>query len=229
MPVEFHSPDRPVFPAPHAGAPGARPPSGSAPPDGLPQLGRGRHALPEEGACLMEYTSVLAGLRFSDRPRCTAPTLAGLARLVNDATSDAARPALAARAPELSIRGHLSCEQSAAIVAGALSSAADALAALDGPGAPPRQRVRRLRRQAARERARASVAASGEWAAWVRAVEVLHRNSTARLRSERAVRALSALDVSARDRALAALLDDALERSRPAGTPVPERTAAAGV
>src|SRR4051812_4208817 len=96
-------------------------PTDALPPAGLPLLGRGRHASPEDGACLMEYTSVLAGLRFSDRPRCTAPTLASVARLINDATSDDARPELARRAPELSVRRHLSCEQSAAVVAGVLS------------------------------------------------------------------------------------------------------------
>jgi hypothetical protein len=225
MPVEFPVPDHPASPDRRAGAPGARPSSGSAPPDGLPQLARGRHAVPEEGACLMEYTSVLAGLRFSDRPRCTAPTLAGLARLVNDASSDAARPALATRAPELSVRGQLSVQQSAEIVAGALSSAADALAELTDPAAPERRRVRRLRRQAVRERTRASAAAGG-WTAWPRAAEVVHRHCTARLRTECAVRALSALAVPARDRALAALLDDALARSRPVVRPQPERAVA---
>jgi hypothetical protein len=229
MPVEHSSPDPSARRDAGAGAPF---PSGSPPPVGLPQLGRGRHAVPEEGACLMEYTSVLAGLRFTDRPRCTAPTLAGLARLVNDASSDAARPELARLAPELSVRRHLSAEQSARVVAGVLTSVADSVEFL-GEGRPGDQRrVDRLRRQAGRELARATAAGSVEWAPWVRAVEALHRNGAARLRIERAVRALSVLDVPARDRVLAAVLADALQRSRPveasaeqtAGAPVVRET-----
>jgi hypothetical protein len=38
----------------------------------------------------MEYVSVLAGERFGDRPRCTHPALALLARMVNDETLDPA-------------------------------------------------------------------------------------------------------------------------------------------
>ncbi|HEY4267627.1 MAG TPA: hypothetical protein VGM94_05495 [Galbitalea sp.] len=43
----------------------------------------------------MEYASYLAGLRWSDHPSCTHPTLAALARLVNDLSSDNARSKLA--------------------------------------------------------------------------------------------------------------------------------------
>jgi hypothetical protein len=173
----------------------------------------------------MEYTSVLAGLRFTDRPRCTAPTLAGLARLVNDASSDDARPELARLAPELSVRRHLSAEQSARVVAGVLTSVADTVE-LHGEERPADQRrVGRLRRQAARELARATAAGSVEWAPWVRAAESLHRNGAARLRIERAVRALSVLDAPDRDRVLAALLADALQRSRPE-TPAEQPTGA---
>jgi hypothetical protein len=230
MPVEHTSPDPSA--RRDAGA-GAQPPSGSPPPVGLPQLGRGRHAVPEEGACLMEYTSVLAGLRFTDRPRCTAPTLAGLARLVNDASSDDARPELARLAPELSVRRHLSAEQSARVVAGVLTSVADTVEVHGEGRTADQRRVVRLRRQAARELARATAAASVEWAPWVRAAESVHRNGAARLRIERAVRALSVLDVPTRDHVLAAVLTDALQRSRPAeqptATPVARETVADAV
>ncbi|MGB8994008.1 MAG: hypothetical protein WCB57_17575 [Pseudonocardiaceae bacterium] len=71
-------------------------------PDGLPMLDRGAHRSPERGACLMEYVSVLAGTRFSDRPQCTHPALAQLARMVNDETiQPAARSRLAMLAPDL--------------------------------------------------------------------------------------------------------------------------------
>lgn len=71
-------------------------------PDGLPMLDRGDHHSPEQGACLMEYVSVLAGARFSDHPKCTHPALAQLARVVNDEIVDpAARSRLAVLAPDL--------------------------------------------------------------------------------------------------------------------------------
>src|SRR3954454_15705743 len=75
---------------------------------GLPRLEIGKHAGPEQGACLMEYVSVLAGQRFTDRPACTPGAVAVVARRVNDAVSDRARPRLARWAPELigAGRGH---------------------------------------------------------------------------------------------------------------------------
>jgi hypothetical protein len=70
-------------------------------PAGLPNLSRGKHRAPTQGACLMEYVSVLAGLPFSDHPRCTHADLAILARRINDLMSDRARPELVLRAPLL--------------------------------------------------------------------------------------------------------------------------------
>jgi hypothetical protein len=49
----------------------------------------------------MEMASYLAGERWSDHPKCTHPLLAGLARLVNDYTSDEARPRLAVLVPSV--------------------------------------------------------------------------------------------------------------------------------
>ncbi len=54
----------------------------------VPILSSGRHRSPRQGACLMEFASYLAGERWSDHPACTHPTLASLARTVNDLTSD---------------------------------------------------------------------------------------------------------------------------------------------
>ena len=70
-------------------------------PDGLPLLGRGRHRSPRDGACVMEYTSVLAGERWSDNPSCVHPALATLARMVNDCTADEARQSLVTVVPDL--------------------------------------------------------------------------------------------------------------------------------
>ena len=68
---------------------------------GLPALAAGSHLRPEQGACVMEYVSVLAGERFGDRPRCVDRRLASLARAVNDTVGDTARPRLALLAPAL--------------------------------------------------------------------------------------------------------------------------------
>jgi hypothetical protein len=54
----------------------------------VPTLRRGRHRSPRGGACFMEFASYLAGERWSDHPRCTDPTLAMVARAVNDLVDD---------------------------------------------------------------------------------------------------------------------------------------------
>src|SRR5699024_8167991 len=69
--------------------------------DGLPVLSCGKHNDPRDGACLMEYVSVLAGERFTDRPDCADPLLAHLARMVNDATSAPGRSALGRLAADI--------------------------------------------------------------------------------------------------------------------------------
>ena len=48
------------------------------------RLGRGRHASPEDGACVMELASLLAGEPFTDRPRCADPVIAAFLRAFND-------------------------------------------------------------------------------------------------------------------------------------------------
>ncbi len=83
-------------------APGLAMHSGKRVPDQLPLLTRGWHRGPEDGACVMEYVSVLAGGRFTDHPRCTPPALAALARLVNDRiVDDSVRSQLALLAPDM--------------------------------------------------------------------------------------------------------------------------------
>ena len=63
-------------------------------PDVMPILSPGRHRSPLRGACFMEFASYLAGERWSDHPACTHGTLAHLARLVNDRTSEVGRARL---------------------------------------------------------------------------------------------------------------------------------------
>lgn len=67
----------------------------------LPVLSPGRHRNPRRGACFMEYASYLAGQRWSDHPSCTHPSVAALARLTNDVTSDEARSRLAPMIPSV--------------------------------------------------------------------------------------------------------------------------------
>lgn len=64
-------------------------------------LTRGAHLTSEDGACLMEAVSVAAHESWTDAPVCTHPLLAHLARLVNDASSDAGRQQLAVLVPDL--------------------------------------------------------------------------------------------------------------------------------
>jgi hypothetical protein len=71
------------------------------PPELIPVLSRGKHRNPRRGACFMEMASYLAGERWSDRPACTHPLLAAVARDVNDYTSDAGRAALAGLVPSV--------------------------------------------------------------------------------------------------------------------------------
>lgn len=53
-------------------------------PDFMPMLDDGAHTNPSQGACVMEYISVLAGEKWSDLPSCTKPHVARMAQWVND-------------------------------------------------------------------------------------------------------------------------------------------------
>ena len=64
-------------------------------PDYLPVLSKGGHRNRAEGACFMEYASLLAGEEFSDHPECAHPVLAELARSVNDRLPDSERHRIA--------------------------------------------------------------------------------------------------------------------------------------
>ena len=52
------------------------------------RLARGRHQSPDQGACVMELASMLAGERFSDQPRTVCPVIAGFLRAYNDILDD---------------------------------------------------------------------------------------------------------------------------------------------
>lgn len=57
-------------------------------PEAMPLLKKGAHDDPKDGACVMEYVSILAGEEFDDHPECTHPSVAGVARYVNDYLHD---------------------------------------------------------------------------------------------------------------------------------------------
>ena len=167
---------------------------------GLPELRAGSHVAPEDGACLMEYVSVLAGTPFTDHPRGTDPTLALLARLVNDASSDAGRPLLSAFAPELAGRGPVGPRGTASLV---LATASWTCAATGGQAAPVRA-VGRAQRRYDR------VTGTGAPAAVARSLDVVHRSGSARRRLESCVDALRALPEARRDPALRGALATAI-------------------
>lgn len=58
------------------------------------KLSPGRHRTPDDGACVMELASMLAGEPFSDRPASVCPVIAAFLRSYNDHADDAARQGL---------------------------------------------------------------------------------------------------------------------------------------
>jgi len=58
------------------------------------KLSRGRHASQEQGACVMELASMLAGERFTDHPISVSPVIASILRAYNDYTDDEHRQLL---------------------------------------------------------------------------------------------------------------------------------------
>lgn len=48
------------------------------------RLGKGKHASPTHGACVMELASMLAGEPFSDHPQSVSPAIACFLRAYND-------------------------------------------------------------------------------------------------------------------------------------------------
>src|SRR4051812_5195035 len=54
----------------------------------------GRHQRPDDGVCVMELASMLAGERLTDHPRTVCPTLAALLRGYNDGIDAGRRQSL---------------------------------------------------------------------------------------------------------------------------------------
>lgn len=55
------------------------------------KLGKGKHASAQEGACVMELASMLAGENFSDHPLSVCPVIGSLLRAYNDSVDDVRR------------------------------------------------------------------------------------------------------------------------------------------
>jgi|SRR5579863_573591 len=58
------------------------------------QLSKGKHASPEEGACVVELASMLAGEPFNDHPASVCPVIAAVLRSYNDRVDDGRRQEL---------------------------------------------------------------------------------------------------------------------------------------
>ena len=65
------------------------------------EIKHGSHSKPEDGACVMEWVSIFAGLPFGDHPECTDPVVAQYARSLNDAMPDDQRWRLRPFIPQL--------------------------------------------------------------------------------------------------------------------------------
>jgi hypothetical protein len=55
------------------------------------RLGKGKHHSPDQGACVMELASMLAGERFSDHPHSVSRPIAAFLRRYNDVLDDRRR------------------------------------------------------------------------------------------------------------------------------------------
>lgn len=58
------------------------------------KLSRGKHTGPEDGACVMELASMLAGEPFTDHPSSVCPVIGSFLRTYNDLVDDRRRQAL---------------------------------------------------------------------------------------------------------------------------------------
>jgi len=65
------------------------------------KLGNGKHRSPEEGACVMELASMLAGEPFSDHPVSVCPVIGSLLRAYNDSVDSERRQDLYAYAAKI--------------------------------------------------------------------------------------------------------------------------------
>jgi hypothetical protein len=65
------------------------------------KLSKGKHSTPEDGACVMELASMLAGEPFTDHPACVCPVIASFLRSYNDSIDEDRRQTLYAYASQV--------------------------------------------------------------------------------------------------------------------------------
>jgi hypothetical protein len=65
------------------------------------RLSQGKHSSPEEGVCVMELASMIAGEPFSDRPASVCPVIGSFLRAYNDSVCRARRQDLYAYASKV--------------------------------------------------------------------------------------------------------------------------------
>jgi hypothetical protein len=58
------------------------------------KLSKGKHTSPDDGACVMELASMLAGEPFTDHPLAVCPVIGSFLRAYNDSIDDGRRQAL---------------------------------------------------------------------------------------------------------------------------------------
>ena len=58
------------------------------------KLSKGKHSTPEDGACVMELSSMLAGETFTDHPVSVCPVIGSFLRAYNDSIDDSRRQSL---------------------------------------------------------------------------------------------------------------------------------------
>jgi hypothetical protein len=163
-----------------------------------PYLTAAAHLVPEDGTCLMEAVSA-AGLSWSDSPSCTHPLMAHLARMVNDASTDAGRQALLGLIPGLASAG----SDDAARASASLATACTEYALQIRP-TPLLAHLHHVATTELRQEQRASARRARPWVSAVRR-RVFLRGPGARA-VEQSVRACTRLPTAERDAALLSLL-----------------------
>jgi hypothetical protein len=175
--------------------------------DGLPRLAAGSHWGPRSGACFMEYASFLAGERWSDEPKCTDPSLALLARAVNDECGDDERQRLLPLVPTV-----------VGVVDGSpvLAPALVLLSLEHANAAGARRRTWERHRRAAERRMRWSQSGPGG-ARWCRITDAVYRGGPASRVFGQVVAELA----NTREGLLEQLLADAITTARRCCRPAP--------
>jgi hypothetical protein len=194
-------------------------PSADEAPDGMPVLEAGAHRDERSGSCVMEYVSVLAGERFTDRPRCTHPAVAALAWQVNDAVSHEARQELGLRAVDLVGAGRDLDGPVRPVVLAAIARAGLRLDPTSRFFTRLARRVEEAQAKAAQRRAEGRDAGDG---AGGRIATLLHVGPVNHACAHLLVASRAAgLDAPARDAVLVDLLDDCLAAARAGRIPTP--------